>query len=80
MSGDAFSFAVEKESESFIKNIRRRTNIRITPEDWCGFNKKNYKCEVLLDNNRFDLCKICKYKRKFDIPKILLRERRKNDK
>lgn len=78
MSGDAFSFAAQQGTESFVKNIRRRTNIKITPNDWCGYNQKKYKCEVLLDNNRFELCVHCKYKKKFDIPKILFMERKEN--
>lgn len=78
MSGDAFSFATEKETESFVKNIRKRTNVHIKPEDWCGYDQKKFKCEVLLDNNRFELCNHCIYKKNFDIPKILLDARKKN--
>ena len=78
MSGDAFSFAVQKETESFVKNIRGRTSIKITPKDWCTYNHKKYICEILLDNSRFELCRHCKYKKKFDVPEILFMERKKN--
>lgn len=45
----------------------RRTNLYLTRKDWCGYIGM---CYEELDSNS-NLCNHCKYKKVFDIPKML---------
>lgn len=45
----------------------RRTNLNLSKKDWCGYTGK---CHVELDSSS-NLCVYCKYRKTFDIPKML---------
>ena len=45
----------------------RRTNLVLTRKDWCEYNETCYEYLNLNGN----LCYHCKYKKDFDIPKLL---------
>jgi hypothetical protein len=49
-----------------LKQVRR-TNLVLTRKDWCEYNKTCYE-DLNLNGN---LCYHCKYKKYFDIPKLL---------
>lgn len=44
----------------------RRTSLCLTKKDWCEYTGVCYE-----DLNSDNLCKHCKYKKLFDIPKML---------
>jgi len=79
MSGDTFSHAVDngEEEVSFQKTKRQRVNLKLTPADWCTrIETLKIGCDVLLDVKGYQLCNYCMWKKTFDIPTMIEKEKR----
>lgn len=76
MSGNVFSSMKNKENAKMITE-RGRINIKMDVETWCG--RRKGPCDMFIDLKGYELCGICKYQKRFDIPRIIEKEKIKKN-